>query len=118
MSSKSLALAKRPRPIIQCESVCQHPCSKQQSPTDKLRRQRLSQCRQRRSSKNSQQRRPQPNRFPTATIEEAAFAVDKSTGKVYAALLREGKQLNIYGENSADKLPDPLRQWVAERSAQ
>lgn len=52
------------------------------------------------------------------TIEEAAFAVDKSTGKVYAALLREGKQLNIYGENSADNLPDPLRQWVAERSAQ
>lgn len=58
------------------------------------------------------------NAAQLGTIEEAAFAVDKSTGKVYAALLREGKQLNIYGENSADKLPDPLRQWIAERSAQ
>lgn len=58
------------------------------------------------------------NAAQLGTIEEAAFAVDKSTGKVYAALLREGKRLNIYGENTADKLPDPLRQWVAERSTQ
>ena len=49
------------------------------------------------------------------SIEEAAFAIDISSGRSYAAILREGKTVQLYGESTADKLPETLRQWVQKR---
>jgi len=53
------------------------------------------------------------------SIEEAAFAIDKSTGEVSAAILtegKEGKQIKIFGVNTAKELPPPLYNWYKERS--
>jgi len=49
--------------------------------------------------------------------EEAALAIDKGTGKVFAAVLTEGKRIAWYGEADRKKLPAPLVKWVAERTA-
>lgn len=48
------------------------------------------------------------------SIEEAAFAIDKSTGKVFIAVLMEGKTIKWGGVKSDSDLPPPLLTWHKE----
>jgi hypothetical protein len=49
------------------------------------------------------------------SIEEAAFAIHKTTGQSYAARLIDGKTIRVYGVASGRELPEPLRQWWQDR---
>jgi hypothetical protein len=49
-------------------------------------------------------------------IEEGAFTIHKSTGKVVAAQLTEGKQIRLFGASSSADLPGPLHEWFDEHS--
>lgn len=51
-------------------------------------------------------------------VEEAAFAINKSTGKVFAIILVEGKTIKWAGVKSEQDLPPPLLTWNKERSGQ
>ncbi|WP_241120552.1 SHOCT domain-containing protein [Achromobacter xylosoxidans] len=51
-------------------------------------------------------------------VEEAAFAINKSTGKVFAIILVEGKTIKWAGVKAEQDLPPPLLAWNKERSGQ
>lgn len=48
------------------------------------------------------------------SINEAAIAIHKTTGRVYAAQLIDGKELKTYGATPGNGLPGPLRDWYSE----
>jgi hypothetical protein len=49
------------------------------------------------------------------SIEEAAFAIHKTTGQSYAARLTDGKTIRVYGVANGREMPEPLRQWWQDR---
>lgn len=49
------------------------------------------------------------------SIEEAAFAINKSTEQIFAVQLTGGDSFRIYGASSGNALPEPLRDWYRER---
>lgn len=50
--------------------------------------------------------------------DEAAFAVNLNSGKVFAAMLVSGNNIKTFGADTATKLPPPLLAWYQERSGQ
>ena len=53
--------------------------------------------------------------------QEAAFAIEKSSGDLYAAMLEDGvdfdrcRMLRVFGTSDARSVPWPLSQWISCR---
>lgn len=47
-------------------------------------------------------------------VEEAAFAINKETGEVFASILSDGNKIQSFGVNSEQNLPAPLYAWYKE----
>ena len=46
--------------------------------------------------------------------DDAIFSVDKESGHVVAAIVTDGKLIQIFGVSSASELPAPLQKWYTE----
>lgn len=50
------------------------------------------------------------------SIEEAAFAIHRTTGQPYAARLTDGKLMKTYGATGGNELPGPLQEWYRDHN--
>jgi hypothetical protein len=49
--------------------------------------------------------------------DEAAFAINRRSGKAYAIMIVDGKQITWYGVKNASTLPTPLLKWFNEHNS-